>query len=581
MNQDTRHASSLKSHVYFGISKELLGAIVFYLLITLLLLRIVWRMWRWKDLTNGDTSAYCIGAFQWAHRGWFDAITMVYSPLYVVFYSFFIATFKSAYAATIAHRLVILLILAWSIAGLCRVVLPRAIAWFIAAWWIILPINWNALYEVHLFGLIFFVLGSWVAGLKDLRVNRGLGLAAFLAGSLFVRNEFILATTLFGILIFISEIYEWRKRSSRGITWFPTISQVLGPSILVIIGGFALFHQSLSVSLSKAFKSRHLVNVGQVFAYGYQQRNSTWAKSPWVDYDGLMKEQFGKSEVTFSEAAQRNPWAMWEYVAWNFKLLPSGLQLALFNAYSGKHTPDFIPQERNLLYARSLSCVVLGLAIAGLACLWRQRSFWSTYFNQRRRWCMAAMMTTLIPCLLAIVTQRPRPSYIFMTTLLLMIFFGLCLNAILRELRLYRGFNRVSPLFAFLVIALAHPPRGLTHETRDLYEIYQRLYPYRQLFSDRANIFAAERFPMETCNYLGEGTRIELVSLNDSRESQTAAEFSRFLAEHKVSLLYLDRDMLRRPDVADWLSNREGNEWRVVARSDKEKSDWMLLCKSK
>src|SRR4051794_38473678 len=77
---------------------------------------------------------------------------------------------------TLAHRLVIVLVLAALVLAVMRKFLPHPIAWLLTAWWVVLPINFDALYEVHLFGLIPLLAAILLAANGN-RLNRGGGLA--------------------------------------------------------------------------------------------------------------------------------------------------------------------------------------------------------------------------------------------------------------------------------------------------------------------------------------------------------------------------------------------------------------------
>jgi len=81
------------------------------------------------------------------------------------------------------------LILAPLILAFLRRLLPPGIAWMAAAWWVVLPINFDAIYEVHLFVAIPLTFGlvaiAWWPG----PWGRGTAVAALLATSLLMRNE--------------------------------------------------------------------------------------------------------------------------------------------------------------------------------------------------------------------------------------------------------------------------------------------------------------------------------------------------------------------------------------------------------
>src|ERR1700722_4825890 len=56
---------------------------VAYFTILILQFRVIWNIWKYKDLESGDTSYYFVMAYDWFSRG---KIGLVMSPLYTMFY---------------------------------------------------------------------------------------------------------------------------------------------------------------------------------------------------------------------------------------------------------------------------------------------------------------------------------------------------------------------------------------------------------------------------------------------------------------------------------------------------------------
>src|SRR5437879_5305704 len=77
-----------------------------YALIVLLQTKILWNIWRLRDLTTGDTSAYFVQGYRWYER---LANDIVWSPLYTAFYGSALVLTQDAYSATILHRVIIVL----------------------------------------------------------------------------------------------------------------------------------------------------------------------------------------------------------------------------------------------------------------------------------------------------------------------------------------------------------------------------------------------------------------------------------------------------------------------------------------
>src|SRR5262245_54211422 len=65
-----------------------------YMLVTLLQMKVLWLIWRFRDLTTGDTGAYFNGAYLWYER---LGVNIAWSPLYTAFYGSVFALTRDAY----------------------------------------------------------------------------------------------------------------------------------------------------------------------------------------------------------------------------------------------------------------------------------------------------------------------------------------------------------------------------------------------------------------------------------------------------------------------------------------------------
>jgi hypothetical protein len=175
-----------------------------YLLVALLQSKILWNAWLFRDLTSGDTSSYFGLAYRWYER---FADDIVWSPLYTSFYgTVLMVTGGEVYAATILHRIIVVMVAALGVLAVMRRLLPPAIALLIAMWWAVLPINFNTLYEVHLFALLP-VLAAWLVAMSaESAWNRGAALPILLAATVLVCNELIVASLLFASVCVLREI---------------------------------------------------------------------------------------------------------------------------------------------------------------------------------------------------------------------------------------------------------------------------------------------------------------------------------------------------------------------------------------
>src|SRR4051812_25111875 len=74
-----------------------------YSTILLLQLKIVWGIWRFRDLTSDDTSYYFVDAYRWFRSG---SASILWSPLYTSFYGSLLNVSSDAFLVTTLHRLI-------------------------------------------------------------------------------------------------------------------------------------------------------------------------------------------------------------------------------------------------------------------------------------------------------------------------------------------------------------------------------------------------------------------------------------------------------------------------------------------
>ena len=129
-----------------------------YALVGALQMKVLWNIWRNRDLATGDTTSYFRDAYRWYES---LEVNIVWSPLYTAFYGTVYAATKDVYVATIFHRVIIVMMATLGILALMRRLLPSELALIVAVWWALLPINFETLYEVHLFALLP-ILAAWL-----------------------------------------------------------------------------------------------------------------------------------------------------------------------------------------------------------------------------------------------------------------------------------------------------------------------------------------------------------------------------------------------------------------------------------
>ncbi len=539
-------------------------------------LGILWGIWFRLDLVCGDTSSYFYASRLWMRAGRFtDALSLVFSPLYCAYYAQAIRAFSDAGVATIVHRVVLLLATSVAILAVGRRVLPRIWAWLLAAWWIALPINWGGMFEVHLFGFCLLMIACACAGASRSAWARGAALALLATDALLVRNELLLAVGCFGLLCLVEIV---RKKTFRGR--LETSVKLVAPVLMAAVFALVLFGANIRdfsfSKIRKQFVYRERANFVQVYAFNYQQRHPEWKGDPWVGGEELLVKDFGRGKVTFSEALGRNPRAWMEYVMWNVSLVPKGLQLAMFSGYAGSVAPDWgewaLQRFHQPGWIMIIPAVICGI---GMWQLLKRRRIAPLF---QRRWTPALwtwlfLLSCVPTSLAAIVTQRPRASYIYPLTLLLMLVTTLSVRLLAGKLCQIRGFNRrlltwipeaIAVGLLFFLPGSNWPAGG----RQSLLQDYERVKEHQALFTHNHVFCTNRRCADKLVQYICVDPKpVKLAAWADVRKRIEGGDGpEEALLALGITELYLDRPDTAAPELGDWRQSAvaSGN-WRALS----------------
>jgi hypothetical protein len=543
-----------------------------YVAILLLQLKVIWGMWWYKDMTTGDTSFYYLAGVGWLRDG---ITSFVWSPLYCFFLGELIRFSSDAYTVLILHRMMIVLALAVLVLALMRGLLPPAIAWMAAAWWVVLPIDFDALYEVHLFAAIPLVLAPlavlWIPG----PLGRGIAVAVLLTEGLLVRNENLAAAGLLAVLSLGYELWIGRATLSRVI-------RAYGVPLLctILLASFFFFHR-VAYDSWDLVKAKHNVNVCQVFAAGYQQRAHDFALSPWTDCGQLMQRFFGSPDMSMMQALRANPSAMLGHFWWNMRLLPSGLQVLLFNFRSGDANPDYAPTfQSNLVLIPSVAaCAIVALGAYfsfSERKKWTVASFWESALESRI-WAWIALVCACLAVGGAILTNRPRPSYLFILGITIRALVGLCLYLVIRHWPKLKAISSVA-LVLLVGVALVLPS-WYEHapSPRPLLQAYRRLKPYEKFFREPKELLVSVGYGTELSSYAGECycAAKQFVELrNQVTPERTLAQA---FDQAGATLFLADELILADPLAKEFVANARQFHWDVLAERHNGSENWAVL----
>ncbi len=535
-----------------------------YAAVALLQLKIIWGIWRFRDLTTGDTSAYFTMALRWTNS---FAVNIVWSPLYTAYYGTLHSLTGDLYAATILHRAAIVMAATLGVLAIMRRVLPAGLALLVAVWWAILPINFETLYEVHLFALLP-ILAIWMTiASGDTACTRGIALAGLLAATVLVRNELIVASGIFALICLWRELTRLRHGSKPAAHAWQSIIACYALPVVLAATVCAFFYWRSDYKypeIAEISRGKHTLNMCQVYAFGYSQRHPDWTLSPWTECHGLMETIFGRPEPTIVQMIQANPQAALKHFLWNLSLTPNGFQVALFNSMSGTVNPDYAPVNRSQTAFILTIAALLLVTAAGVAVARRWRYWWLEWFRERKgTW----LIFLAVACVVApvIVTQRPRPSYLFSTTVVLMAMIGTAAHVV--TWRWPRAQNRCA--LAGLTVALGAAPSYYVHHQseRPLYKNVQILQPLVPSIRNIRNRILFGDYNGELALYLGL-TRVVAATFDYSilagrKEDQP---LDQFLQERDINVVYVQPriipELRAAPRGSDLLDRPESVGWR-------------------
>jgi len=534
-------------------------------------------MWLFRDLTGGDTRDYFSDAYRWFQTG-FTPIS--WSPLYIWFYGSLLRVSPDAFVVTTLHRWLIVMILAVLVLALMRRLLPPEVAWLMAAWWVILPIDFDALYEVHLFALIPVVGSALLILGKPSPWRRGGALALMVAASFLMRNELFLASGLLAAMLAGTWLWKALRNPTGPRLNLPFAAAYVVPLIgTCLLVGYSYRHANDAGYISQILEQKHTLNICQTYAYGYEQRHADYTKSPWTDCQELMTRVYGEREPSLADAVRRNPKAMMEHFLWNINLIPNGLEVLLFNKSFGKVTPDYAPVDQSWL-ALPCSVILLGICVMGGFRLWRDRRYWWEEWLKSRVWGWVLLMAVGCVTVGVIISQRPRPSYMFSLGILLRAAVGMCLLALIHKSPWGRRLVVAFPVIAVAAVAMSRSFYAANYQgrPRPVLTGYERLAKYEKVLRAPNAVLLSPGYGEELCNYVGKGgcRSLNYYDLVRTRVS-AATPWPRALEEAGVTVFYADEGVLADPASREFVSKAKSFGWETVALMEGTRENWRLL----
>jgi hypothetical protein len=557
-----------------------------YASILLIQAKVLWGIWAHRDLTPGDTAQYFTMASRWADH---LQVNPGFYPLYHGLWGSMQWLVPDAFSVTILHRVVIALGTTALLLAVLRRLLTPGIAWALALWWAVVPANYDVLYEIHLFGALVGLAIALVA----LRWS-GLGARAtvfglLLASALLVRSENIVAAVVFGVIWLGYEL--WRRREGAGPSWRQLAAATAIPLVsLAALIGLVSWRNGVEGTVFSQLSHKHEINLCQVYAIGLFQSGDVRVQNPVGQCTVYTEEDFGRPFPSLTEAIAENPGAIAEHFARNAKLIPAGLELGLFNARFGSTSessnPDYIVVDRGSWILLAGLIAVLLVICTGAVLIWTERRRWWEDRIRSRVWGWIALAAMGSTAAYAALQTRPRPSYLFPLTILILAALGMSLLAIASRLGVPKQTRAMIPLLAVVALILVpnHYSGGYENPQigpgQRLKAAVSRLDPFRSELQGKDNGLLALYPATDACEYVGRSDPCRGVSWNypigENLEPELAGRNQNYFRPLPVDFIYADEYVFHAdPSVRVRLDRLLTRGWRLLAPSSP--SSWMLL----
>jgi hypothetical protein len=267
---------------------------------------------------------------------------------------------------------------------------------------------------------------------------------------------------------------------------------------------------------------------------------------------------------------------MLQHVLWNIELTPSGLQVLLFNYRSGPANPDYAPtyQSDLVLIPSVLACMALA---AGLVLLVRERKRWRIEWTEQRAWAWIALGCMAISVFAAMLSNRPRPSYMFILGIGLRVAIAYCFYVIVSR---WPNLRRVAAgISVVLVTALVLRPGVYEqqHLSRPILTAIRRVQPAAAAFAEPNPLMVSTEFGTEITSYVGR-CNCQTIRFDVLRtEVTTDFSLSRALELSGANLFYADELIMHDPLASQFVMNATAFHWHVVASGHSGTESWAVL----
>ncbi len=540
----------------------------------------LWGIWR-KDFDGGDTTSY----FGYAQL-WTDDLTVniAWSPAYTAFLGT-LNWLMEPIEAELVHRVLIAFAAAVLVLALLRRLLPPWAALIGACWWAALPIVYATKYSVHLFAVLPLLIAALLLTNDPGGRRKGAALAVLVTSAVIVRNEAIVMAAVLAVALLIGEL---RSRSAGRTIPLRRLALSFGLPLLaaLVVVGVAYQRSNaaertteapearVATDAEQAFSSKQSLVVCQAYRFNLIQRDPSRAFGRTCD--DLMTEVFGDPAPSLVDAWTSNPGAMIDFAAWNVRLLPAGLQLSLFNAAAGSENPGYEPATLGRTRSAFLGLLILGLLVAGGVTLRRDWDHWKRMLY-RQRWAWIGLGAIAVGVLaVVLLSQRPRPAYMFGLTAGLLAAIWLSVSVLARRFGLYKPAAALAAVVpAALVLALPTQFFGWT----PIRDTVARVGPaIERPGAAESPVIAARGWSADACSLLLPNRPCRGINVGPNPEARAAVGGLRNLLDARgVTVVYADEFGIQLDSELSGFVERPGPGWEVFESGSNSRGRWVVL----
>ena len=374
-----------------------------------------------RDLEMGDTASDYSRSLGWLHDG---TLYLVQSPLYSMILGALHAVLGDAQVENTVVRVAAVLALDLLLLAFLRRFIAGDVALLVVAWWASLPLIYDSLYAVHILGLVL-PFGALALAARDRQHRHTLWVLVLLVlGGVLMRPEFLIAAALYAVFLgarwLRSSVAGGVRAAVPGRGWSRSTAAV---TLVIVVAGLAGMSADRDVgAVRQKVADRAVLNMCQHYANYIVQVDTRWQGNPWTECSAVLRRDFGRADVDFAAALQRNPAAVGHFVVWNLRGIPAALEMGLFDHYAATADPDFVPHA----YARwapAALAIAIALALMGLLVV-----FGTSFGRRTLRWRSNPDPIVVLVSLLALagyigLAFRPRPIWTvgFLLTLMFLI----------------------------------------------------------------------------------------------------------------------------------------------------------------